>query len=132
MENLKEVIVNVEIASLAKNLGLNIDAGACYFDNKFYVSHNFITLINPELKGENYKERVLDKCIFAPTQSLLQKWLRDTHKINLYCYPYKDHAADNNDSIMWKTNYTETIEFNTYEEALDKGLIKALKLISNK
>lgn len=68
----------------------------------------------------------------APTQSLLQKWLRDTHNIYLTVIPsYTD------DNLLKSKYYFEIFhirklkqfhgDFKTYEEALEEGLQTALK-----
>jgi hypothetical protein len=60
----------------------------------------------------------------VPTQSLLQKWLREVHNIfitvniNLYC------AIFHNKDFYMVTDY-----YNSYEEVLEVGLQEALKLI---
>lgn len=72
----------------------------------------------------------LGKGLYRTTsQSLLQRWLREIHNINVYSYPFKDHASDYNEPIVWKNSHTRQQEFNTYEEALEKGLYEALKVI---
>jgi len=42
----------------------------------------------------------------APTQSLLQKWLREKHNIECYAYPFQDLTADINDPIVYKGHRT--------------------------
>ena len=75
----------------------------------------------------------------APTQSLLAKWLREIHKI------FINIIYDGNDEvfrvqIVKQNNYNTRkvlfikkedyiIEFFTYEEAMEKGLQEALKLL---
>jgi len=56
----------------------------------------------------------------------IQKWLREKHEIYIYCLPKVINLTFN-----WQTNYSmrEGIHFNTYEEALEEGLLGALKLI---
>src|SRR3989304_3680549 len=76
-------------------------------------------------------------CISAPTQSVLQKWLREVHKIHVNV----DKEYDNN---YWSTNICKLdgdfkwllsgldrkyTEFKSYEDALEAGLIEALKRI---
>ena len=58
----------------------------------------------------------------APTQSELQKWLRDKHNILV--------LIDRGDKpyITFQHNRSKE-DFDTYEEALEKGLQEALKLI---
>lgn len=43
---------------------------------------------------------------FAPTQSLLQKWLREKHKIHIYVTPYENKEYD-----VAQKNYNENINF---------------------
>lgn len=72
----------------------------------------------------------------APTQSLLQKWLRDVHEI--YVSPKESHSFDNTLEFVCTVNNTYVNHnilnkpinrFDTYEEALEIGLIEGLKLI---
>lgn len=69
----------------------------------------------------------------APTQSLLQKWLRENYYINV-------EVSIHNTKTFWydisKIDSEEVISikviepiYNTYEEALEAGLIEGLKLI---
>ena len=63
------------------------------------------------------------------TQSALQKWLRETHKIEVFIrkgYGYEwyiDGWTNVDGSEMGDGT------FNTYEEALEEGLIKGLELL---
>ena len=71
----------------------------------------------------------------APTQSFLQKWLRENHKIEIYIrhwngstrvYEYVFHYTDQN-----KISHTVFSEdrYVVYEEALEEALFESLKLI---
>jgi hypothetical protein len=60
----------------------------------------------------------------TPTQSLLQKWLRDKHK--LHVNP-RFNGIDKYDYII-NLDISNRI-FDSYEEALEKGLVEALKII---
>ena len=68
-----------------------------------------------------------------PTQSLLQKYLREEHKINVWVFPrlIRDGYICAIEKIKdkGKSKTILTISFNTYEEALEHGLFEALKLI---
>lgn len=78
----------------------------------------------------------------APTQSLLQKWLREVHGINIFMsfkpnikkwdfIPYF-MSMDAKEYIEYNSNYTKQNNkrrFDTYEDALEIGLQEALKLI---
>lgn len=85
-------------------------------------------------KGFTYN--VLTEHTKRPTQSLLQKWLREKHnyflvvkcngkgKFDFHGYYISDHTIYNDIEIG-----AEPYRFNTYEEALETGLKEALKLI---
>lgn len=81
----------------------------------------------------------------CPTQATLQKWLREQHGIfigiDCNCDKYRFHAYNVNvhndkypkyrgieDTYLFEFG-TEEFMFNTYEEALEKGLQEALKMI---
>jgi len=74
----------------------------------------------------------LKDCYNAPTQSLLQKWLREVHNINILISPSKTNYfiimvyldKHNNFQEYDLQNY-----YKTYEEALETGLLEALKII---
>lgn len=60
----------------------------------------------------------------APTQSLLQKWLREKHNIFIQI------NVNFNVRIYYKDElYDEIFTFHSYEGALEKGLQESLKLI---
>lgn len=64
----------------------------------------------------------------APTQSLLQKWLRDKHNIKvLITWGY---AWEWNVKTREQTTFIKDGTYNTYEEALEDGLKQALNLNS--
>lgn len=76
-------------------------------------------------------------CYDAPTQSLLQKWLREIHNIQIVVHP-KEHSSLGlvyvvdvfyNDQVFNITYDGVYSAYKTYEEALEKGLQEALKLI---
>lgn len=57
---------------------------------------------------------------------LLQKWLREVHKIDVRIY--RDYRfLIKNKNIA--TEYYDGKDYNSYEKALEKGLQKALKII---
>lgn len=71
---------------------------------------------------------------YAPTQSLLQRWLREKHLIMVNVAPFwsrggnrKYSAANSFDKPHEKAFRTKA--FDTYEEALEEGLQKALKTL---
>jgi hypothetical protein len=71
----------------------------------------------------------------APTQSLLQKWLREVHNIDVWVNKigstnekkYYFNVMVNNKFVNTTNSNSKT--FLKYEEALEVGLQEALKLI---
>lgn len=117
---MKEQLIEFETAKLAKEKGFNEQCIECYTDKEVLYQNNIekILFTNSQLLTSFYS---------APTQSLLQKWLREEHELFIYCVPRRNVYPD----IKWTNNISvrENIFFTTYEEALEKGLQEALKLI---
>ncbi len=86
--------------------------------------------------------------VSAPSQSLLQRWLRERHNIDVDVS--RDAEVHFKDEIRWivmvsnwndirivshsiaelkHPNHSHYIDYKSYEEAMEKGLIEALKLI---
>lgn len=118
---MKEQLIKFETAKLAKEKGFK--AGSyTYYDNGA-VLVNSITRINNKMG-----------LVSAPTQSLLQKWLREQYAIHIELIPDEKDPKNLWHTIVYplycmKEPSNEGV-FETYEEALEKGLIEALKLIT--
>ena len=112
---MEEQLISFETAKLAKEKGFNWKVSLHYESNgnRFFdkVECNF-----------NNVELICS----APTQSLLQKWLREVHKLIITI----DHVTSKGWCYRIQINNSDwSIYFKTYEEALEKGLQEALKLI---
>jgi len=71
-----------------------------------------------------------------PTQSLIQRWLREVWKSDVLIikeeYTHEDPTMKYNYEVHFKDNVrTRVMVYDTYEEALEMGLQEALKLIKN-
>lgn len=136
---MKEEIISFETAKLANEKGfIGIKSQA----NNWYCNDG--TLYHEKkidgykgLKGWNCWEWTEGFRFDAPTQSLLQKWLREKHDIDVYIIPNGMRDKNINDRlyhpcIWFKDEYqTELHSKYSYEEALEKGLQEALKIINN-
>lgn len=159
--SMSDTLVSFETAKLAKEKGFNY--GCLYH---FISDSNMKEYYKPYIKFQydlssevnnlkplsndsfnKYKELNLSgklwcwsNAIAAPTQSLLQKWLRDIH--NIHVDIHAGHYAWNNKNSYLRSVYKiigkntpnkyvsyRVKEVETYEEALEKGLQEALKLI---
>ncbi len=65
-----------------------------------------------------------------PTQSLLQRWLREKHNIKLAIL-FRENISSGIESWDWLIKGTEVVyrQYKTYELALEAGLLEGLKLI---
>jgi hypothetical protein len=67
--------------------------------------------------------------ILAPTQSLLQRWLREEHGIDICILPYAGPEISYGYIIYIDDKEIRKVEPWSYEKALEQGLQEALKLI---
>lgn len=128
-----EKVIDFKTAKLAKEKKFNLETNNFYTKPNiklFGVDEHGRTYLIKNISGKLYKlgeHAVLnERNIFeAPTQSLLQKWLREVHKINVYCVPTEI------DETKWYHNIASSFKVYTgsYEEVLEVGLQEGLKLI---
>jgi len=113
---MKEQLITFETGTIAKEKGFQSYTSFYYSEGMEIKGTKMGMHGNPNAYGG----------ISAPTQSLLQKWLREEHDLFISVDKYEDKA----DSYFISTNCIGIYgEFKTYEEALEKGLVTALKLI---
>lgn len=143
---MKENIVSFQVAKLAKEKGFEIET--LYF----YTKPNS-KMFGLDEQGRSYSIKNISKKLYkcgedtalsiknvylAPTQALLQKWIRETHKIYVTALPSYTDDSDNK-KHYFELFYGKTLRlfgdkysyFPTYEEALEVGLFEALNLIKN-
>lgn len=128
---MKETLVSFETAKL-----LN--------DKEFKEVRCLSVFVNEELEdfpeGELYSNSDLQSEWFknnhnynvvVPTQSLAQKWLREVHKIHIAILPKMLPSNEIKYYIFKgkiKTNWIDL--YDTYEEALENGLLNALQALN--
>ena len=127
-----EEFVTLETAKLLKEKGFKEDVFTFY---EVDCVEGDMILSETYDESENFNEK--NDCLSAPSQSLAQKWLRETKNIhicvyNCACgYGYEISKADNGTHIA-SSAYKGTNDgekWDTYEEVLETGLYEALKLI---
>ena len=115
---MKEQLISFETAKLAKEKGFKLGIGWHGFEDKFFDENG-----NP---SNNHRGGNLCR----PTQSLLQKWLRVEHNIEVNAVPTGLRQSKRYLPRFWFSGYEYNgIDFKTHEEALEIGLQEALKLI---
>jgi hypothetical protein len=135
---MEEQLITFDTAKLAKekgfdlefcNVGWHGDFGDLKGDSyPFLGTYSFYKSIYCNNKDEHQIQR--------PTQSLLQKWLREVHNIHLLLEPYYDEQkvlVYGFDLITERTEEETIVEkgFKTYEDALEVGLQESLKLVKD-
>lgn len=129
---MKEVEISEKVGFLAKEKGFYIEGTRSF--NIIFDPNTIRSLAgkytDEELKDYYYSNKDL---YLTCTQSLLQKWLREVHSIHIN--PLKEYNNKNTytyEMIFWIEDIQNSIQmdsYNTYEEALEAGLIEALKTI---
>ena len=133
---MKEELVRLETAKLAKEKGFDWETLGAWVDLTEFEGQitleEFLRSNNHNKKGHRYS---------APTQSLLQKWLRDVHGWHIVLIPVvtmhytfkimkvwkKDDPFEDIETPPYKG--VNAYDYSTYEEALEAGLIEVLNLV---
>lgn len=133
---MKNVVISFETAKLAKQKGLvaGIESYGCYcigYEDKVAAVPNdrISKTLRSTVKGQFH-------LALAPTQSLLQKWLREIHRIDIVIrfsefsrtYGYDIFTIENGETI--RNNHIIS-HINSYEQSLEIALKEALKLIKS-
>ena len=130
---MKDELITFETAVLAKEKGFD-----CHCMDTYYQYNGSLSLCHPfSNKSQSCKTKGT-KDYYAPTQSLLQRWLRERYNMTISIYT-------NASGFLWErmdtvggthraySEYTgdcpDSGAFTTYEKALEAGLREALKLI---
>ena len=125
---MKETLISFETAELAKEKGFSYAQKNVYLLDQFKKANLAIN------------KALLSTLIQAPTQSLLQKWLREEHNKYLSIRFIKVGESDSSYVISiycwekWETFKVDIevyFNFATYEQALEIALQEALKLIKS-
>jgi hypothetical protein len=131
---MKDQLISFETAKLAKEKGFNI-----------HTSYNcWVKLLDDSIIHNSEREDKLEHertkyYLSQPSQSLLQKWLREKYNIQISILFYDngstkipEYKIEVSHPNTWdeKDEFVKS-DFNTYEKALEIGLKEALKLIKN-
>lgn len=140
---MNEQLISFETAKLAKEKGFDIPCQWAFGKNgeepiNFNEYHYEFSKDNL-IHGDNFNfYKGVYRNISAPTQSLLQKWLFETHKLYVEVRLTHGHDKVHFYPIIYDCNVHRPKEKSMYdlynynyipEEAFEKGLQEALKLI---
>ena len=143
--SMSETLISFETAKLAKEKGFK------EYYNRIYVldeqkENDRIGKVHYRTETYFSNSNHLNKeFVTAPTQSLLQKWLREKHNIIVNSIPYEDEIPECEGGerqtlwedetidcreIPWLRDITTHTYYHSYEEALENALVEGLKLIN--
>jgi len=132
---MEEQLITFKTAILSKHKGFDVPVKFGVYGVKMKLTHfhkkGVFENVNWNAKE---KQQSHSKATSIPTQSLLQKWLRDNHKVSIQINDYRDALKGECFSFRVKKlhNYTDVDfdgYFKTYEEALEEALYEGLSLI---
>lgn len=142
---MEEQVVSLEVAKLLREKRFDVPCRYCYgkgvWDSEYSIKDYIEEKRGTVYEGESDTNADWNSTLFtlimdsmsAPTQTLAQKWLRDTQRtIVLVDYDSTDTKYWCNITYMDSSRceaFTTSLSCGTYEEALEEGLKQALKLI---
>lgn len=126
---MQETLITLETAKLAKEKGFNIPVRSMYLEEKLYIDTNSKGNYNDIKWVRTWRNSPVDDTVSAPTQSLLQAWLRDVHNIEVAVQWFDNCYIKAVAKKPFKANTYRVEGINTYEEALEFALQEALTLI---
>jgi hypothetical protein len=138
---MKEQLITFQTAKLAKEKGFD----EVWCDYTYCIDYNTVPEDKEIIKCDR-RDNVKGQfhLALAPTQSLMQKWLRDKHRIHIESSPYNtedfklyygvgliflDTLTKENWDVDELVNHQIPDMFDSYEDALESGIVEALKLI---
>jgi len=136
---MKETLIGFQVAKLAKEKGFDLKCSSHWstYDNDGLLN-NFLRI---EEGARDYNKHEFayisnkkEELFSAPTQSLLQKWLREKHNIHIRPdlpwvesgWLVKGYSLIDGSELFSINKYKQ---LNSFEDALEEGLLEALKLI---
>lgn len=125
---MQEQLISLETAKLAKEKGFLWDC-----ENEYNFNGTLRFDRNPPMYISKYFCNDSLSYFSAPTQSFLQKWLREVHDIHIKVLVYEDEGIKSFECTIYSKLVEEEVydekTYPTYEEALEQALIESLKVI---
>ena len=131
-----ECYVSLEVAKLLKQAGFDWGLNSRWQDWGGKNPHEFI-LKTDLLYADGPAEYDGFHALPAPTLSIAQRWLREVMNIDVYIFPDTNVKRECVYQVglktfgrtLWMPGQPSTAQYNTYEEAQESGIKKALEII---
>lgn len=122
-----EELISLETAKLAKEKGFNIPVLDCINENGEIGDQEELNFFNyNQFLSEKWSTQNLYSC---PSQSLLQRWLREKHELFVFVN-YRSFGIEECNGWYYhigkSPDHYSPDQFKTYEEAMEAGLRHAL------
>lgn len=140
---MEDEVVSLDTAIMMSDLGFDVLTPViCYIDdngNEDYTRRNYSEVDSCYVNALRlyYKYNRCGRCYLIPTQSLAQRWMREVHNVRVTVTD--SFGLDGCVQYLWKVNgcfihgLKDGLRYRTYEEALERGLLYALKnFVNNK
>lgn len=120
---MKLKIVDFETSLLARDIGFNWDCEN-YYDKDLRHKNGYSLCDGNMIDGYQHNDYSR-----APNQEILKKWLRDEHEYWIILSP----RSINQTKYKWVHNVDHnTKKFDSYEDALEDGLVQCMKILQIK
>lgn len=128
--------ISFDTAKLAKEKGFDNKEYGDWLEQFMWYSKDGVSFVFDINDADDEDEWVIKTKDFIPqsTQSLLQKWFREKHNIQMIMKPFYDSLKKENSFVcdiirMSDGRVIKSVRCSKYEEALEIGLQNALTLI---
>lgn len=129
-----ETLVKLQTAKLAKQKGFNVTVKHRYRKDEADMH------LMPYLAAINFNDPCFQdegrQYTSAPSQTILQKWLREVHNVIVFVAPVVPHCKEFGYTIVHhESSYSKLTEvdcsqfYDNYELTLETGLEESLKLL---
>ena len=130
-----EYYVSSEIAKLLKEAGFDWECTHYYSVNTLHEPNNGFIHIYKQYEALFYDHNRTKMSVYsAPTLDVVQRWLREVKQCYVQVYPMFSFEGTLEyyfvEVIHPNSRNIKSNEFNTYEEALEAGIKKALEIIN--
>ena len=136
-----ECYVSFEIAKLLKEAGFDWECSCYYSVNTLHEPNNGFIHIYKQYKALFYDHNRTKMPVYsAPTLDVAQRWVREVKDIDIYIFPTTNNkrgcvyewGIKTFGRALWVEGQPYTNQYETYEEAQEAGIKKALEIILKK
>ena len=136
-----ECYVSFEIAKLLKEAGFDWECSCYYSVNTLHEPNNGFIHIYKQYKALFYDHNRTKMPVYsAPTLDVAQRWVREVKDIDIYIFPTTNNkrgcvyewGIKTFGRALWVEGQPYTNQYETYEEAQEVGIKKALEMILEK